>query len=917
MALILALPLLILIPVLSGLPLLYLWNPRRFALRSKIEIAALSFSWGFFLWTWLTWVAYQIQLHVFSLLLIYAGISALLYGLAFIRHKRTTHGDVLRSIDDSIDLSSETLSKSNWALIATVILMGVVFFFAGSYQDPSSDSVRHLAFITRIDSQQVLSKDVFFLSENLPYTTLSTNNAFSAIYPIHAAISSLLSVEPSQLWFHAPGVMVPFLLIVYFVFATAVFRSRLTGFLTLILLIVYWGIEGHGLRGSGYPNAIGLIVYLGLFAETFWLIQNERWNIYRWICLGAMGSCLLVIHTQWWLFFLLTLGVLFIQMLLQRSLLKLSRVLLCGMAVAVASIPFLISKLEFYLNVQGLQVMSTDRYLNRLYMIGDHFAVNPLSFGIFEWAFTIAGLFFVIQALRSRENKGGISSQFAALMILLIIFIQLNPILVPIIAQFGTATLVFRLGSLLNLWGIFLLASLLTLHKSQLIDVWQSSSSLIRRAAVLLIVAGALFVFLVRPLQSALLDLRNHPIGQRLISILTDDLGLSESLLRSLFPLLAAGLLIVSVGLSLILIRLLSPIWQRHREALVHKNLWIKRDAIAFSLVFVSVVMLIAPGSELSPIRIARFDNTVATLYGPTLSQVNSSNQLQQMLDLFPKRSLIMTDARKFVAGFADIKLVGDVQGFPPAGRELNQSIQPIFEQETSDRKALELLIKYAPDYLVLSPLYSHLAWMKYDDYSEVLTKIFEERIPELDYYNKLFVVYEVDVIAAQAYLEAGFQRVPAPVPAASPVPCEINMIGFTYTLDLNPRGRTPNGDELSDGQWSSTDESLHWALNRETWFYIELRLEDEHFIDRIEVKNRHLSSSYRLNELGLYMSHDGLDFLLVDNLVFTEPHGGGIHEWAFSDLQRNARAIRLAVRSSGPTTLGEIEIFGCPAAAD
>lgn len=888
--------------VVSGYPILRLWIDRQLDL-NFFGVTSISFSLGLAVWTWLTWVGFLIEINLFLLVGLFALISILLYVFLYLRKLQLV-------IPDHFKLDSYAVG-----LIASTSAIMIVYYFVGSFQDPSADSFGHLAFIRKVYETSVVSSDIFIASSQVPYNLGNAAYAYTTIYPLFAFLAEVFGIDPAVIWFHMPGVMLFIFISAFLFLAFSVLKEHKYVLVFALLLLLTWAVWGHGFRGVGYPNTLSFIMYLVVMGLMLAIPNRDHWGLRNSAGVVFLASSMVLVHSQWWAFLFGSIGLMMLfQLVVRRFRPAFSTALILG-GIALFSVPLLLTKTSFYQIISSeLENILQYRYTDQLFFIGDLYAFNLLeilSSQHFIWIlFSI--ILLAVLLIRRIELNVIFEVAFSAFIVLMCAFIMINPVTVSIISELATTTVAARLRNLIREWGLFPVAYLIGSFWPQLVHLSQRLDDRVRKGLVL-ISASALVAYLIfEPALRFLRGLSGSSMRQQIIDFLMHQFGLRQSTLHWLYDnitliLVCAALLFLAAFAVLLLV--LRP-WR-----------WIKADvsrlrtgkaAAIYIPLAITLFLLIVPSSQLSPWGYLRADSTYARLYGPTLSQVDASPQFDEFFETFEQGSVIITDNRKFMLAFRDILVSGDVQGETEFAKEVNASISPIFDLETENEYVLEKLASFDPDYLVLSPRYSHLAWMKYDNYSALLEKIYDEVIPGINYFNNRFVIYEVHSESAESLLASFENEVPNVQDQPRPANCSISRIEPPYSLEIEPQGWNVTGDDLYDGVSNTTEGSLLWIPPRSTWFYVQFDLEGEHFIDRVEVLNHHFSNSYQLNGLALFVSEDGIQFSEVERLTFPERLGAGDHSWSF-DVAHNANFIRLAIHSQSSTTLGEVEIYGCP----
>ena len=900
---ILALASFVLILMAAGYPIMRFWIESHL----KVNIfgaTAISFSLGLALWTWLTWIAYLLEFNLYVLLAVYLVSAIGFYALLYVNKMR-------------IDLAQYfQLSGYEWGTFGAMLALMAVYYLVGSFQDPSADSFGHLAFIRKLMEQPIVSVEIFIASANVPYNLGNGAYAYTTIYPLIAAVSQIFSVDPALIWFHLPGVMAFVFISAFLFLAYSALNEKRYVLVFSLLLLLSWALWGHGLRGVGYPNTLSFIMYLVAMGAVLGIsIRQIQWSAKFVSVLVFMSASMVLVHSQWWAFLFGTLGLWAIFNLVLR---RYREALSGGVVLALVglfSLPLLFTKTSFYQIIASeLENVLLYRYTEKLFYIGNMYAFNLFeTLNIQHFLLIICALislFFMMRRKLKLEVVLGVA--FSAFVVVAIALVMINPVLVPIISEFATTTIAARMRNLIRDWGLLPIAFLIPALLPELRNFWVRTSNFARSAIVVFGVSSIAAFLFYQPALRFARNLARPESREAVIQFFSEKLGIGEATLRSIYENIA--LVIAGGALASVIVFAALVILVRFRIAgKIDLKPLIQHRALPVVLpILLTLGLLIVPSSKLSPWNSIRADVQYGSLYGPTLTQTMRSDQMARLYELFDRESVVVSDFRKSLLAFRDVLIAGDVQNELQSAKEINDYIRPFFDVKTKNQDLLERLIELNPDYFVLSPRHSHLAWMKYDYFGGALSKIFDEVIDGIDYYNNRFVVYRVNTEAAQTALSESSLEESIPAKVAPPSDCVSHRLYSAYAYDLEPRGWNPIGNELIDGKWTQTANSLLWVPLRTNWFYIEFDLGDQHYIDRVEVKNYHFSSGYQLNALRLYGSEDRAKYHLIDSIDFEEKHKLGKHVWLFENVSQNAKSVRIAINSQSSTTIGEVEIYGC-----
>ena len=885
--------------------------------RSFWSIPALSFILGLALWTWLNWLGYLARFSLYTLGAAYVALILILYGWLLWRRKRATEENSRPNMAARRDLHSyQELTVGGIGVALSVLLIAVVFFFVGTYQDPSTDSYRHLMFIRKLVAQQRMSEDIFYLSSNVPYNLINGNYAYNSVYTLYALLSRLFSVDPARIWFRVPAFLIPVLFSAYYLLAHSLFKKWRFVIASLGFIVLYWALYGHVARVLGGPYSIGLIAYLVLIADYWRALMQEKLQLGRLAVLALCGASMLLLHTQWWAFLLITVGVLIVLLLLHRQLHTSKRVATFLGGILVCSFPLFLPRLEFYRPIaHELASVLISRKSNVLYYVANLYGYNLVKFFPHTfWVFLGLAMLVLIWSLKQKRRVTELGGGYTALMVVSVAFLLANPLTVTGITKLASATISARLVELIPIWGVVLSAFVFVSAWTAMAPWWQRLSVRVRLflslAASVFVGTEAMRLFVIRPLVGILAGgIQTPEFREEALNIISTRFHIPAFALTAL---LEYSLPVTLVGGLLVGICLVFIVWRI-------QGLRARRSALIGTLAPLSLVLvlLLSPGSYLSPWRYWGSDQFYAQYYGPTLTQTTQSEALGRMFDQIIEGSVVVTDgheSRNLILAFRDVKISGDVHGLVSEGRRINNFIAPVFGRETPVADVLKRILELSPDYLILSPRSSHLSWMRYDHYPEVFNKVFDETISGISYYNNRYVIYKVQLSQVERLLESMTVPVSDSATVVDAETCPMQRIKVPYLHELSPEGWVAAEDKLSDDEWCTPDASLTWAFLRDTWFYIEFNLQDIHRVEKLVVRNCHPSSSYQLHGLAVFASTDGSSYQEVGSVAFSDldAHGEGEHSWVFEDIGADARYVRVAVYSGKKATIGEVEIYVC-----
>ena len=137
---------------------------------------------------------------------------------------------------------------------------------------------------------------------------------------------------------------------------------------------------------------------------------------------------------------------------------------------------------------------------------------------------------------------------------------------------------------------------------------------------------------------------------------------------------------------------------------------------------------------------------------------------------------------------------------------------------------------------------------------------------------------------------------------------------GDIATFDAAPAPEfwNPQGDELTDGSWSSTNDSIAWRL-RGVPITVGFDLGKPQALTGMVIRSHHFTDGYASAdwEIEIQLSEDGVLFRPVSALFFLGGElGEGDHAWTVR-LNNSARHVRVILRgAAGTVTLGEVEFW-------
>ena len=855
--------------------------------RSCATIIAESFAIGFCIVAWLSLLGYALRLQLLWLGGLIILAAAILATTAFLHKGR---------------VNSPPGNKSSLFSVVFIcaLILAIAYFFIGPYQDPSADTSRHAAFIMRLAKGGVLSDEVFRLSSLVPHNGLTANYGYNCTYPLFALLAKTFGLNSAEFYLRLPAFITPILLFTFYAFYRRFIGSHAAAITAVAALLILWAGGANSLRQIGYPYLFGLILYYTLLSISMRSLhdENDRLSIGKSVLLGALAAALLVIHNQWWAFYIGTLGLLLIfQIIRKKWQSALPLIVTVGSVTAFSVVPLLM-RLSFLRGMTGELISERLAGLGyRIYHLGSLFAFNPItSFPGLSPLYISTAFSVALVAVFKGVRKIPVSISFPAYAVIVTFLILICPLTVPLISIIGTPTLAKRLLQIPEFWGFILTIAVLYHSSKQLLAAKREQGeqlNVIGLAGTFMYSAGTLFflplVAMFRPLDQMLVWA--GAVSAVLITLMF--LLLEKRMTRALSD--------YAEQITQLMTRLKNGLFvpdNRIRKYLLHLFF------IAYPL-----GLLLLPQSHLSFRWNENFNEFVGHRYGPTIKQTLASQKLFRMFQLTEDKATVVTDNWDFLLAYDDVLVPGDVNN--EIEKDINNNVHTILNYKTQPTEAMRLLKKLSADYVLLAPPSSHIGWKRFDSFPSVFQLLFREKIDTTNYSNNVFTLYKIDKQALDDLL-LHEKALPAPRQSeTTPYDGPIRKLEPRYTLDLRPRyPENPSGRELTDGSWSSTADSLIWVPMVKTWSHVEFDLGDNYALDRVVIRNTHLTANHRMGGLAVFAEIDGERFEELGRIIVDNPSTPGEHAWQFECAGFRTRSIRVAFTLSGTTTIGEIEIY-------
>lgn len=872
----------VLIPCLAGNGLARLWHND--SEERPFGRPATAFAFGIFLWSWLAWAGYLVHSTVYAVALIYLVITLATYGLLLAR--RSHPGANARATIDPLELGT----------LLAVLLLAVAYMVVGADQDPSGDEFVHLAYIRKIYERGTLTKADFILSTTDP--SINHTYGYNAVYALYGFIARLFHVDPTRLWLYAAAALIPILFSAYYRLSDQVFHQRAIPLLTLALLVGSWVAAPPPafdliLRSLGQPSSIGLLCYAALVAELLRATDGRPWRLADGLILGLSAASLLAVHPEWWAFSLITAGWVLIYNTVRRHRAASWTSAATVGATCLFSVPMLGTRSRFRLPVaHAIARFDLARYSPFIYHVGRLFAFNPFGFlSPQEWGIVVIALTLLVLSAANSRRRLAAPTALCVLVVLGTAMLPLNPLTAPVLVRLGNAEAGSRIFSIVNIWGLLLLTDVLMASWGRWALLWRRWP-LVRWGATVAMSAIAGWSLAGAAIVKLAVGIHKPEVREELLRLLRQ---IPQDLQAHLVGWVG---LAVGVSISALAIAVAGRLAGRDREA--PRRRWIPRPGYrVWAPPLAMAILLLAPGSNISLWWGWLEDHFLSEWYGPTLTEFASSQELQRMLAAIEPGSTVLTDNERFVLPFRDVRIVSDLEKQTATGIRINAFLAPVFADNAPIRDVLSRLSAFSPDYLILSPRSSQLAWTRYDRFPAIFQKVFNERIPGLQYYNSRFVVYRLHLGASATAVA----RVAGGVRVSHGCGTSRRRISGAFQTDMPAWSGQGQGSLLGALPW-------RWQLLRDTSFFVEDRFDSDLLVDRVSLRIQ--GRSGLLQDADLYASDDGHAFYACGSLSPVERLRSDEQDWGLNGIRRRARYLRLALHGSGSITIVGMTVYGC-----
>jgi hypothetical protein len=236
---------------------------------------------------------------------------------------------------------------------ATLLVLGVIVlsaaglgFYAGGSFGWGRDSLDHAACLQEmVQRDRILPRSSFYADGD--GAAIDSRKGF--FHVALAAVCLVADVDAPRLWRLLPGILAPFMLIVFHTLARKLLRTEGTALFATFLALVCFGEVTSGLFARlGYGNQMGMVLAWASLAAALHFALNERRRALLWL-VGLSGFAAAATHVFSAVQILFSLGVFFVALLLFRGPRSphFKRVGLALVAVAAGALPVLLWRFLF------------------------------------------------------------------------------------------------------------------------------------------------------------------------------------------------------------------------------------------------------------------------------------------------------------------------------------------------------------------------------------------------------------------------------------------------------------------------------------------------------------------------------------------------------------------------------------------
>lgn len=808
----------------------------------RVSMILIAWAVGVSLWGWCAWLGFVLKLP-----LAVAGIVFIIAAaVAIVLTIKTPAGP-----------ADHPHERSDLWLLIIFVIVAIAFGFVGAYQEPPSDSFRHLGFIRRLQHQPVMSSTAYEVSRGAELRVSNGNYVYNTIHAGFAAIGLSTSVDAPEFWQRTPFVLIPLSLAMFWRVARMFGGSTAAALTAMSGWMLIWASWGNSLRGSPYPRNIAWIVY-GALVLLLWLDRRDgnRGRLRFWV-IAAMLAILFSFHVQIGVFGFLTAGALMLTewIFRGRSALRYLGLLLAGIALAL---PVLLPVFDYYRQGTGGEAIADANVINPLIVkLGDWVLFNPGALTPAMAAGILLAIGFAIRALR-RRSEAEPATLFMSIVIIGTAAAAFLPPVATLVAKFGAPLLLVRLAELIRFWAVPLAAV-------TLVTWWRTRSAPLTRIPWKTAAAAV-----------ALAALAIEPV-------------LHLKFIREPWLVAAIALVIAIICLIILPALLRRPIAKRLAE-----------PTLAGLAALLLIAVLVLPQSKLSPaFQLAR-DAGLRTYCGPDIDTVRASPALRTMLSHIGEGDVVIADGAhdEVVLVYTDCLIAGPLKNVNGMENKAARAEKTVLEARASSAEVLAALETLEADYLLLSPFNASLAWMRFDNMPRAFEPVFRSRISRLPMYQGDYRLYRIHRQWLRVALNTD-RTLDLPAGGGSGQALKPRIFMNPEPAASRDRARKV----LQDGDLASF---AAWRLPASpVWAYLDLQMRQPRQLTGFAV---HRAPSGKPPQgLALYVRDPGKRWRRV--ALSAEGFTGDNTVWRIDLTGIESHRLRLAFEGSGLVTLGDIEL--------
>lgn len=863
-----------------GLPLLGGEAARRALLSgykpgSFLEWLPLTFSCGLGMWVWISVLGYALKLHLTVVLALFLTASGLLLFISLVRVK------------SQLIPWGKSGDKNETIVLLLAVVIGVVAFIPGSVKFAASDSFRHLTFIHRLVERGIFSEETLIVSATVPFDIRQAAYSLNGVYPLYSAAAGISGAREAALWLRLPLLLVPIFVMAFYVFLRRLIHSPPVALSALLILFtVAWFqiFTGNPFRMITFPRMLGYTVFLTCAALLLKMRGEEKCSFVSILAVAVLAASLPAAHFQLWVYFALTLGIILVHdFFVERR--RAARFVPLILFFVSFSVLLFLPKLSIYSQVvSDIEAALAVKYSHLLFGIGGLYIIHPGIALTGDFVIPIVfSLAVVIMLFFKKGSRPGFSLTFPAFMVLGLAFLLLCPLTITLTAKLWTGLVVERLLMFMRLWSYVLI--FVVLH------------NVVAQNKLLQTIRD-------RPLSgAALLGVMVLSVGWILLRAFLHLFGdLSEK--QYWAAAVAFYLILVVVGLAIKWfltrhgkVKSKTPAVPARIQAFAVKHSF---KIAFFATALYLAVFLFLPRSILNVSHQQTWSKRRSMLRGPSLEQILGSEKFTRLFEKLEDRSTILTGRfnRDVILAFDDVYITASAKGDVGEGKKLNARINEILDYRTPVREAIEGIQEFGPDYIVLSPFSSHLAWMRFDHYPQLFRPVFREFIEESNVFNKTYVVYEVDMDAVAEHLSIDSE----PAESDRGEYCgTVHWMAPAFNCEIGPPSIKDTG--RSDLVLVRRD------LETPPWYYFECDLGGSFSLHRVIIPRSQWKVSDGLQGVALFTADEDHKFSEVSSHFFDNSTESGETPLEFSCNGKTARYVRIVFGSKEWVPLGEVKV--------